>query len=104
MPFSRIAELKIKEAMAEGVFDNLPNAGKPIDLEEYFSTPEELRMAHSILRNANCAPAEVELLKEIARLEEEASRETDASTRESLKRRATERRTELHVRLERLRR
>ena len=66
MPFSRVAELKIREAMAEGAFDNLPNAGQPLDLEDYFATPEDLRMAHSILKSAKCSPAEVELLKEIA--------------------------------------
>ena len=31
-----IAERKIREAMAEGAFDNLPGTGKPIeDIEEY---------------------------------------------------------------------
>ena len=31
-----IAERKIREAMAEGAFDNLPGKGKPIDdIEEY---------------------------------------------------------------------
>ena len=31
-----IAERKIREAMAEGAFDNLPGRGKPIeDIEEY---------------------------------------------------------------------
>jgi DnaJ-like protein len=46
------------------VFENLPGAGKPLDLEEYFNTPEDLRMAFSILKNANCAPPEAEMLKE----------------------------------------
>lgn len=31
--------------MEQGVFDNLPGAGKPLDLEEYFAIPEEMRMA-----------------------------------------------------------
>jgi hypothetical protein len=53
MPFSRIAESRIREAMEQGQFDNLPGAGQPLNLEEYFSTPEDLRMAYSILKNAS---------------------------------------------------
>ena len=45
MIFDRIAELKIREAITEGKFDNLPNAGQPIDLEDYFRTPPEMRLA-----------------------------------------------------------
>ena len=70
MSFRRIAEGRIREAMEQGVFENLPGAGKPLDLEEYFNTPEDRRMAFSILKNANCPPPEVELLKEVARLEQ----------------------------------
>jgi hypothetical protein len=70
MPFSRIVEMKIREAMAEGAFDNLPNAGQPLDLEDYFATPAHLRMAHSILKSAGLVPAEVELLNELASLEQ----------------------------------
>jgi len=64
--FDRIAELKIREAIAEGKFDRLPNAGQPLDLEEYFQTPAEWRLAYSVLKSAKCLPAEVELLNEIA--------------------------------------
>ena len=107
MPFSRIAELKIREAMAEGVFDNLPNAGQPLDLEDYLATPEDLRMAYSILKSAKCAPAEVELLKEIAALAQQvaaAPGSIDAETRATLERTLADRRTELSVRLERAKR
>src|SRR6185369_17030418 len=60
MPFSRIAENRIREAMEQGQFENLPGAGQPLNLDEYFSAPEDLRMAYSILRSANCAPVEVQ--------------------------------------------
>jgi len=101
MPFSRVAESRIREAIAQGEFDNLPGAGKPLNLEEYFSTPEDLRMAFSILKNANCAPAEVELLKEVARLQHAVAETSDASTRRELQRTLTHRQTELAVALER---
>ena len=100
MPFSRIAESRIREAMAQGQFDNLPGAGRPLNLEEYFSTPEDWRMAYSILKNANCVPAEVELLNEVSRLERAVAQTTDGTTRETLQEALTDRQTELAAVLE----
>jgi hypothetical protein len=57
MSFDRIVEALITEAMERGEFDNLPGKGKPIDLTEYFETPEEVRIANSILKNAGMTPA-----------------------------------------------
>ncbi len=68
MPFDALVEEKIQEAMARGDFDNLPGAGKPLDLDSYFAAPEDLRMAWSVLRSAGYMPEEVELLREIAAL------------------------------------
>lgn len=68
MSFDRIVEAIIKESMERGEFEDLPGKGKPIDLTAYFDTPEEVRMAHSILKNAGMAPREVDLLKKIAGL------------------------------------
>jgi Domain of unknown function (DUF1992) len=76
--FDRIADLKIREAIAEGKFDRLPNAGQPLDLDEYFQTPAEWRLAYSMLKSAKCLPEEVELLNEIARLERAAEGAPDA--------------------------
>jgi hypothetical protein len=70
MSFDRIVEAIIKEAMERGEFDNLPGKGKPIDLTEYFETPEEVRLANSVLQNAGMTSHEVELLKEIAELKQ----------------------------------
>lgn len=46
----------IREAMANGAFDDLPGTGKPIKLEDESHTPEHLRMAHKVLRDNNLAP------------------------------------------------
>ena len=100
MPFSRIAENRIREAMEQGQFENLPGAGQPLNLEEYFSTPEDLRMAYSILRSANCAPVEVQLLSEIARLERTLAQSEDATRRTELQRALQDRQTQLAVMLE----
>ena len=69
MPFERIAELRLRQAIEDGLLDDLPNRGDRIDLEEYFATPENLRVAYSILKNANCLPEEVEIRNAIAALE-----------------------------------
>jgi hypothetical protein len=71
MSLDRIIEEKIKEAMDRGEFDNLPGRGKPIDLEAYFATPEEMRVGHSILKSAGFIPEEVQLLKEIEELRQQ---------------------------------
>lgn len=70
MSFDRIVESIIQEAMARGEFDNLPGKGKPIDLTEYFNTPEEVRVAQTMLKNAGVLPVELELLQEITVLKE----------------------------------
>ena len=70
MSFDRIVEAIIQEAMERGEFENLPGKGKPIDLSEYFETPEEVRLAHSVLKNAGMTSREVDLLKEIAELKQ----------------------------------
>jgi hypothetical protein len=95
--FSRIAENRIKEAMAKGDFDRLPGSGRPLDLEEYFATPEEFRVAFSILKNARCAPAEVELLNEIARLKDAMAAADSPAEEGLLQRRLTERQMQLAV-------
>lgn len=63
-----IAERRIQEALERGAFDNLPGAGHPLHLDDMSHVPEELRMAYTILRNANCLPPELEERKDIQRL------------------------------------
>lgn len=70
MSFEKIVESIIQDAIARGEFENLSGEGKPIDLTEYFNTPEDVRVAQSILKNAGMLPVEVELLQEIAVLRE----------------------------------
>ena len=104
MPFSRIAELRIRDAMEQGKFDDLPGAGKPLDMEEYFAVPEDMRMAYTILKNANVPPAEVELLKEIAALKVALAETRDETRKRLLQRTLAYRQTEVAMRLERSRR
>jgi hypothetical protein len=84
MAFERIVESIIQEAMERGEFDNLPGRGKPIDLTEYFETPEEVRLANSVLKNAGLTSREVELLKEIAELRQVQAALVDEQKRQEV--------------------
>jgi hypothetical protein len=64
----KLIEEKIREAMEKGEFDDLPGKGKPLDLDAYFATPEDVRLGFSVLKSAGCLPIEVELQKEIESL------------------------------------
>lgn len=66
--FEKIAEQRIQEAMAEGLFDNLAGKGQPLKLEDDSHIPPELRVAYKILKMADCLPPELELQKEIVTL------------------------------------
>ena len=103
MAWERIAENRIRDAMQAGAFDELPGAGKPIDLDGYFKLPEHLRVAFSMLKSANCVPLEVELLNEIATLERQLSAAPE-DQQSRIRRTLTDRRTQLAVVLERGRR
>jgi hypothetical protein len=61
----KIADQKIREAIARGELDDLPGKGKPLELEDDSYIPEDLRLAYKILKNADCLPQELELRKEI---------------------------------------
>lgn len=63
-----IAERRIQEAQERGEFDDLPGAGRPLQLDDMSNVPPELRMAYTILRNANCLPPELAERKEIQKL------------------------------------
>jgi len=63
-----VVEQRIAQAIAEGAFDNLPGAGKPLDLDDDRMVPEDLRVGYRILKNAGFIPPEVEQRREIADL------------------------------------
>lgn len=75
--FDRIAEERIRQAMADGEFDRLPGAGRPLDLDDDLLVPEELRMAMRVLKNAGYVPPEVEHLRELRQLEARLADEPD---------------------------
>jgi hypothetical protein len=101
MAFERIVEALIKEAMERGEFDNLPGKGKPIDLTEYFETPEEVRLANSVLKNAGMTSREVDLLKEIAELKQVLAALLDEKKRQEIEKQIQQRQVEFRLLMER---
>jgi hypothetical protein len=68
--YLKIVEQRIKEALERGEFDNLQGQGEPLNLEDDSNIPEELRLAYRILKNADCLPPELELKKEIRKMDD----------------------------------
>ena len=74
MSIERLVEKKIREAMENGEFDNLAGSGQPVDLSAYFASPEDMRVGHKLLKDANIIPEELELLREAEALKAELAR------------------------------
>jgi hypothetical protein len=67
--FELLAERKIEEAVSRGELDDLPGAGRPLELDDDPLVPEDLRLAYRILKNAGYVPPEVEQINQIEKLE-----------------------------------
>jgi hypothetical protein len=83
--FTILSEQKIKKAYEDGEFDRLPGFGKPLKLEDDSSIPEELRMAHRIMKNAGFSTEENALRKEMLRIEDMIRDCEDQLEKEGLK-------------------
>ena len=82
--FEALVEQRIKEAQREGTFDNLEGHGKPLKFEDQ-NVPEELRLAHKILKNAGFLPPEVALRKKVTQVEQLlAQTENDSQERSKI--------------------
>ena len=65
-PIRRRVDEAIERAIADGAFDRLPGAGRPLELgDENPFVPEDLRIAFEIMRDAGLAPDWVGLRREI---------------------------------------
>jgi DnaJ homolog subfamily C member 28 len=60
-----LIDQRIREAMEQGEFDDLPGKGKPVDTSENPFEDPEMRLAHRMLRNAGFAPSWIEERKDI---------------------------------------
>ena len=90
MSIEKFIDEQVRKAIEAGEFDNLEGHGKPLDLRAYFETPEDLRLAYSILKSNNFVPEEVELLKEIDALKTRLASSVDDQQKERLKKEITD--------------
>ncbi len=79
--FEKIVEDRIRVARKKGAFDDLSGSGEPLKLEDDRHIPEDLRLSHKILKNADCLPPELEIKKEIRRTEDLLAGMTDTRER-----------------------
>jgi hypothetical protein len=70
MSFSKHIDKMIGEAIERGEFKDLEGEGKPIDLDAYFATPQELRIGYSVLKSSKFVPEEIDRMKEIGEIKE----------------------------------
>ena len=48
----RLVEERIQKAQEDGLFDNLPGKGKPLNLDDDSSIPEDLRLTFKVVKRA----------------------------------------------------
>ena len=104
MSFEKLVEEKIRAAMEAGDFEDLDGAGLPLNLDEYFATPEDLRITYSVLKNSRVLPPEVELLKEIGSLRDAIGVADAPDQKARLNRELNERLLQYDVMMDRYRR
>lgn len=101
MSLGRLIDEQIKRAIDAGEFDNLEGAGKPLNLDDYFAAPEDLRMGYSVLKSNKFVPEEVERLREIGELKEKIKSSADDEEKRRLTKILNERNLALTMLLER---
>jgi len=101
MSFEKAVEAIIREAQARGDFENLPGEGKPIDLTDYFNTPEDVRVAGAMLKNAGMVPVEIELLQEISTLKDLIGKLVDEDQKNKYKKELREKQLQFSLMMER---
>lgn len=97
-------EEMIRAAIERGDFDSLSKKGKKPDLDDYFQTPEDLRVGYSVLKNSDFLPEEVVLLREIAELQEKLLNSNAEPERIKLVKEIQERRLRYSLLMERFNR
>ena len=65
----KVAEARIRDAIARGEFDDLAGKGRPLPLEDLSTVPEDLRSGYLLLKNAGVLPEEMQIRKEMVTLE-----------------------------------
>lgn len=76
-----IAEQKIAQALQKGDLNSPKWKNKPLPLDDDHMVPDDLKMAYKILKNAGYLPPELEMKKEISRIEQLIAQTEDEHVR-----------------------
>lgn len=82
--FFHLVERQLADAERDGVFRDLPGAGRPLPLDDLDGVPQELRASYLLLKGSGFVPPELEAQKEWLRLEDLLAACTDSHERERL--------------------
>lgn len=94
----------LRESQASGELQAAPSYGKPLAFGDgYDETPTELRLAFKMLKDAGFVPPEVELMREIAALQQRLDGAPDDAAAKAQRQRLADMRQQLALRLEHLR-
>ncbi len=63
--FETLVDRLIEQARADGAFDNLSGAGRPLCYDDDALTPEDMRAGFRLLKNAGFAPLWIEARRDI---------------------------------------
>jgi len=94
----------LRDAIERGEFQNLPGQGKKLDLDDYFDTPEDVRLGYGLLKSNDFVPEEVQTLKDIEALQEKMKQATAAEERKVLQREIASRRMKYNLLMDRFHR
>jgi hypothetical protein len=94
----------IQSAIERGEFSNLKGKGKPLDLNEYFDTPEDIRLGYTLLKNAGYVPEEVQLLNQLEELKAKIKIGKDENRIRELRKQLRDTQLKYDLRMERLNR
>jgi len=99
----RIGEM-IRAAEQSGELRTAKSWGKPLDFGDgYDETPADLRIAYKVLKDAGCAPVEVQLLNDVAALRRELkTHATESEEAERLRLKIVELEATIVLRLDRI--
>lgn len=101
MSIEKHIDKMISDAIQRGEFKNLRGEGKPLDLDAYFATPEDVRLGYSVLKSNDFVPEEVDRLKEIGELREQIETAANEADKSKLKKLLSEKELALSLILER---
>ena len=94
----------LRKSESSGELKAAPSYGKPLNFGDgYDETPDDLRMPMKVLKDAGVLPPEVELMREIAALQDGLGAGCDDAAARALRQRIAEKQQALALRLEKLR-